>query len=208
MPELMNPVEFRTALENAIKGKSANKAPFSIAWASGKLSRDHLARWAENHYHYVGPFADYLAYIYAKMPERIRRGEGLPSAEHVRGRDRRRPPHRPPDPLRRGLRHDPRAGRGSRQHDRHHARPAELVLRGRDARGPDRRRRRPRRRPRIAGAVDLPPADARRCARSTASPTRRSSSSTCTSSPTRSTASAATRSCSSTPARSNCSRSA
>ena len=69
MPELMNHVEFRTALENAIKGKSANKAPFSIAWASGKLSRAHLARWAENHYHYVGPFADYLAYIYARMPE-------------------------------------------------------------------------------------------------------------------------------------------
>lgn len=68
MPHLMNPDEFRTALENAIKGKSANKAPFSIAWASGKLSRDHLARWAENHYHYVGPFADYLAYIYARMP--------------------------------------------------------------------------------------------------------------------------------------------
>src|ERR1700676_2535861 len=69
MPELMNHVEFRTALENAIKGKSANKAPFSIAWASGKLSRAHLARWAENHYHYVGPFADYLGYIYARMPE-------------------------------------------------------------------------------------------------------------------------------------------
>jgi pyrroloquinoline-quinone synthase len=62
----MNHVEFRSALENAIKGKSANKAPFSIAWASGRLSRDHLARWAENHYHYVGPFADYLAYVYAR----------------------------------------------------------------------------------------------------------------------------------------------
>ena len=65
----MNPDEFRTALENAIKGKSANKSPFSMAWASGKLSRDHLSRWAENHYHYVGPFADYLGYIYARMPE-------------------------------------------------------------------------------------------------------------------------------------------
>jgi pyrroloquinoline-quinone synthase len=65
----MNPDEFRTALENAIKGKSANKSPFSLAWASGKLSRDHLSRWAENHYHYVGPFADYLGYIYARMPE-------------------------------------------------------------------------------------------------------------------------------------------
>src|ERR1700726_2240757 len=68
MPELMSHVEFRSALENAIKGKSANKAPFSIAWASGRLSRAHLASWAENHFHYVGPFADYLAYIYARMP--------------------------------------------------------------------------------------------------------------------------------------------
>ena len=49
MAELMDKVEFRTALENAIKGKSANKAPFSIAWAGGKLSRAHLSRWAENH---------------------------------------------------------------------------------------------------------------------------------------------------------------
>src|SRR4051812_703302 len=69
MAELMNPEQFRTALEDAIKGRAATKAPFSIAWASGKLSRAHLARWAENHYHYVGPFADYLASIYARMPD-------------------------------------------------------------------------------------------------------------------------------------------
>ena len=66
MTALMSQDLFRDALENAIKGKSANKAPFSIAWASGRLSRAHLARWAENHYHYVGPFADYLAYVYAR----------------------------------------------------------------------------------------------------------------------------------------------
>ena len=69
MTELMNPEEFRTALEGAIAGKSANKSPFSIAWATGKLTREHLARWAENHFHYVGPFADYLAYVYARLPE-------------------------------------------------------------------------------------------------------------------------------------------
>jgi pyrroloquinoline-quinone synthase len=69
MTELMNHVDFRSALEQAIVGKSATKSPFSIAWANGKLSRAHLARWAENHYHYVGPFADYLAYVYARMPD-------------------------------------------------------------------------------------------------------------------------------------------
>jgi pyrroloquinoline-quinone synthase len=70
MPELMSKDEFRTALENAIKGKSANKSPFSLAWAGGTLSREQLARWAENHFHYVGPFADYLGYVYARMPSR------------------------------------------------------------------------------------------------------------------------------------------
>src|SRR3954466_13778889 len=69
MAELMNRDDFRTALETAIQGKSANKSPFSIAWASGKLTRAHLGRWAENHYHYVGPFADYLAYIYGRTPD-------------------------------------------------------------------------------------------------------------------------------------------
>jgi pyrroloquinoline-quinone synthase len=71
MPELMSPDQLRSALERAIQGKSANKSPFSIAWAEGKLSRVHLARWAENHYHYVGPFADYLAYVYARTPDHM-----------------------------------------------------------------------------------------------------------------------------------------
>jgi pyrroloquinoline-quinone synthase len=71
MTAAMDRDTFRTALENAIKGKTATKSPFSLAWASGKLSREHLARWAENHYHYVGPFADYLAYIYARTPDHM-----------------------------------------------------------------------------------------------------------------------------------------
>jgi pyrroloquinoline-quinone synthase len=76
MSELLSRDDFRTALENAIKGKSANKSPFSLAWAGGTLSREQLARWAENHYHYVGPFADYLGYVYARMP-----------AQHVEAKD-------------------------------------------------------------------------------------------------------------------------
>jgi len=67
--ELLSREDFRTALEGAIKGRAARDASFSQAWASGLLSRDHLARWAETHYHYVGPFADYLAYIYANAPD-------------------------------------------------------------------------------------------------------------------------------------------
>ncbi len=67
MDVLMDQDKFRTALEQAIKGKSANASPFNVAWAVGKLDRRHMARWAENHYHYVGPFADYLAYVYARL---------------------------------------------------------------------------------------------------------------------------------------------
>jgi pyrroloquinoline-quinone synthase len=69
MTELLNEQDFRTALEDAIKGREAKNASFSQAWASGELTRDHFARWAENHYHYVGPFADYLGYIYANTPD-------------------------------------------------------------------------------------------------------------------------------------------
>ncbi len=71
MPAPMDQAAFRTALESAVKGNSANKSPFSIAWAEGKLSRTHLARWAENHYHYVGPFAEYLGYVYARLPAHL-----------------------------------------------------------------------------------------------------------------------------------------
>jgi pyrroloquinoline-quinone synthase len=69
MAELLERDDFRAALEGAIRGREAKDASFSQAWANGLLTRDHFARWAENHYHYVGPFADYLAYIYANAPE-------------------------------------------------------------------------------------------------------------------------------------------
>jgi len=69
MAKLMNKDEFRAAIEEAMKGREAKDASFSLAWANGDLKREHFARWAENHYHYVGPFADYLAYIYANAPD-------------------------------------------------------------------------------------------------------------------------------------------
>jgi pyrroloquinoline-quinone synthase len=69
MAELLNKDDFRQALMDAIKGREAKDASFSKAWSEGLLSREHFARWAENHYHYVGPFADYLAYMYANTPD-------------------------------------------------------------------------------------------------------------------------------------------
>ncbi|GAA1234294.1 MULTISPECIES: iron-containing redox enzyme family protein [Janibacter] len=69
MADLLSKEDFRAALEDAIKGREASTASFSQAWADGKLERKHFARWAENHYHYVGPFADYLGLVYANTPE-------------------------------------------------------------------------------------------------------------------------------------------
>ena len=69
MAELLSKPAFREALEDAIKGREAKNASFSQAWANGELTREHFARWAENHYHYVGPFADYLGYIYSNTPD-------------------------------------------------------------------------------------------------------------------------------------------
>jgi pyrroloquinoline-quinone synthase len=66
---LLSKDEFRKELEEAIKGNHSQKAPFTVAWAEGKLERKHFARWAENHYHYVGPFANYLSYIYHNTPD-------------------------------------------------------------------------------------------------------------------------------------------
>jgi len=70
MAELLSREEFRQQMEDAIKGKHSQASKFSMAWANGELTREHFARWAENHYHYVGPFADYLAYIYASIPDK------------------------------------------------------------------------------------------------------------------------------------------
>jgi pyrroloquinoline-quinone synthase len=71
MADLLDRDELRTALEDAIKGREAKNASFSQAWANGELERHHFARWAENHYHYVGPFADYLSYVYANTPDQL-----------------------------------------------------------------------------------------------------------------------------------------
>ncbi len=69
MAELLSRDEFRAELEKAIKGQHSSVSPFAKAWSEGLLERKHFALWAENHYAYVGPFADYLAYIYASTPD-------------------------------------------------------------------------------------------------------------------------------------------
>jgi pyrroloquinoline-quinone synthase len=72
MAELLSELDFRVALEDAMKGTLARDASFSRAWATGKLERKHFVKWAINHYHYVGPFGDYLGLMYAKTPDSAR----------------------------------------------------------------------------------------------------------------------------------------
>ncbi len=97
----------------------------------GSLERHHFARWAENHFHYVGPFADYLANIYANTPPDEFTGakdftlqnmyeEELADIRHTDllikfGEACGTTKQRIEDP---------------QQHERHHPRPAVLVLRG------------------------------------------------------------------------------
>ena len=69
MTGLLSKEDFRAALQEAITGHASAMAPFSQAWLNGTLQRHHFARWAENHYSYVGPFADYLGHIYTNTPE-------------------------------------------------------------------------------------------------------------------------------------------
>lgn len=68
LTRLLNKEEFRAALEQAIEGNAVAKAPWTLMWANGELEKHHFASWVEQHYAYVGPFADYLAYIYASCP--------------------------------------------------------------------------------------------------------------------------------------------
>lgn len=69
MNQLLSQDDFRAALKDAVAGRTSAKAAFSQAWMDGILKRHHFARWAENHYHYVGPFSDYLGYIYNNVPD-------------------------------------------------------------------------------------------------------------------------------------------
>lgn len=69
MTELLSKEAFKAAIKEAMQGRAAKDASFSLAWMNGELTREHFCRWAENHFYYVGPFADYLAYIYANAPE-------------------------------------------------------------------------------------------------------------------------------------------
>lgn len=72
MAELLAEDDFRVALQEAFSGTMAKDASFSRAWATGRLEKKHFVNWATNHYHYIGPFGDYLGLMYARTPDSAR----------------------------------------------------------------------------------------------------------------------------------------
>jgi pyrroloquinoline-quinone synthase len=43
---------FQQQLEAACQLHHSSLHPFTIAWVDGKMSREQLGRWAEQHYYY------------------------------------------------------------------------------------------------------------------------------------------------------------
>lgn len=67
-PRQEDKTSFRLELEEAVAGKHSQGSPFSIAWAEGRLTRDHFAYWVAQHLHYVGHFSEWLGAMFADCP--------------------------------------------------------------------------------------------------------------------------------------------
>jgi len=61
---------FRLSLEEAVAGKHSQVSPFSLAWAEGRLTKDHFAFWVAQHLHYVGHFSEWLGAMFADCPHK------------------------------------------------------------------------------------------------------------------------------------------
>ena len=114
---------FRTQLESAVNARHSRINPFTEKWVNGELTRAQLGAWACQHYQYVSQFARWCAAVYGNCPDVDARDFLLENIiEEEVGHQARRPPH----PLRRGLRGEPRRGR---------ARPAAARPRARSPPG-------------------------------------------------------------------------
>jgi pyrroloquinoline-quinone synthase len=70
LTEPLAPAEFRKRLEGEIRGRHSAVARFSLAWTNGELIREQFGEWARQHYHYVGPFSEWLGAMYSRCPHR------------------------------------------------------------------------------------------------------------------------------------------
>lgn len=67
-PRQEDKTAFRIELEAAVAGKHSQASPFSVAWAEGRLTKDHFAFWVGQHLHYVGHFSEWLGAMFADCP--------------------------------------------------------------------------------------------------------------------------------------------
>lgn len=61
---------FRRQLEATVAGNHSQASPFAVAWAEGRLTRDHFAYWVAQHVQYVGHFANWLGAMIADCPHK------------------------------------------------------------------------------------------------------------------------------------------
>lgn len=65
----MEKSEFRQQIEDIIQQRHSKVHPWSEAWVSGRLNRRLLGEWTKQHYHYVDPFVQLFARVYANCPD-------------------------------------------------------------------------------------------------------------------------------------------
>ena len=116
---------FRTRLENAVNARHSRLNPFTEKWVNGELTRGQLASWVCQHYQYVSQFPRWCATIYGNCPDADARDFLLENIIEEESRDQAR---RPPHPLRRGVRGQPRRRRGHAPAGKH-PRAHRVVLR-------------------------------------------------------------------------------
>ncbi len=61
---------FQDQLDAATDRKHSKNHPFFELWAQGKLTKEQTAFYCTQHYHFVGEFLNWLAYLASQIPER------------------------------------------------------------------------------------------------------------------------------------------
>lgn len=80
--------EFLEALDRLIAERHLLKHPFYVLWNEGKLSREHLRRYAISYYPHVAAFPRYVSAVHAGSPDPALRQELLENLiEEERGED-------------------------------------------------------------------------------------------------------------------------
>ncbi len=66
---MVEPSQFRSQLEAAVRAKHSRLNPFTEKWVKGELTRSQLGAWACQHYQYVSNFPRWCATVYGDCPD-------------------------------------------------------------------------------------------------------------------------------------------